>query len=161
MTRGRKPTHAALKVYRGNPGKRRVHADVAPPAITLPKAPEHFAKTSIALIILENGGQSYVNLLLDQAMNVPDTAVAATPAAAPTARQDTVVRRLVENYDLEGLVALTDQLTSDEAIQSYVREAAKPNPAISQAEQKATIAHFLLQQIGAETINRVTDTAVA
>ncbi len=123
-----------------------------------PKAPEHFAKTSIALMILENGGQSYVNLLLDQAMNQPDTAVLAT-AAAPPARQDTLIRRLVEEYDLDGLVALTNQLTDDEATQNYVREAAKPNPAISQAEQKATIAHFLIQQIGADTLNRVMDTA--
>ncbi|HRQ37186.1 MAG TPA: hypothetical protein PLD25_04630 [Chloroflexota bacterium] len=117
-----------------------------------PKAPEHFAKTSIALMILENGGQSYVNLLLDQAMNQPDTAVAT--AAAPPARQDTLIRRLVEGYDLESLVALTNQLTNDEATQNYVREAAKPNTGVSQAEQKATIAHFLIQQIGADAISR-------
>lgn len=117
-----------------------------------PKAPEHFAKTSIALMILENGGQSYVNLLLDQAMNQPDTAVAAAPLPA---RQDALIRRLVDGYDLEGLVALTNQLTDDEAVQEYVQLAAQPNPATSQAEQKATIAHFLIQQIGADAINRV------
>lgn len=43
MTRGRKPTHTALKVFRGNPGKRRVHADVAPPATAVPKAPDHLS----------------------------------------------------------------------------------------------------------------------
>lgn len=121
-----------------------------------PKAPEHFAKTSIALMILENGGQSYVNLLLDQAMNQPVTAVAAT-AAAPPSRQDTLIRRLVEEYDLDGLVALTNQLTDDEAVQEYVQLAAQPNPTISQAEQKATIAHFLIQQIGADAIGRATE----
>jgi hypothetical protein len=61
---------------------------------------------------------------------------------------------MVEGYDLDGLVALTNQLTDNEAIQNYVRDAAKPDPAISLAEQKATIAHFLLQQIGGETINQ-------
>ncbi|GIK56822.1 MAG: hypothetical protein HND44_08210 [Chloroflexi bacterium] len=118
-----------------------------------PKAPEHFAKTSIALMILENGGQSYVNLLLDQAMNQPGTAVAT--AAAPPARQDTLIRRLVDGYDLEGLVTLTNQLTDDEAVQEYVQLAAQPNPATSQAEQKATIAHFLIQQIGADALSRI------
>ena len=125
-----------------------------------PKAPEQFAKASIALIILENGGQTYVDLLLAQAMNPLDTAVPAT-AAAPPVRQDTLIRRLVEGYDLEGLVALTNQLTDDEATQNYVREAAKPNPAISQAEQKATIAHFLIQQIGADALSRATETATS
>src|SRR5690606_13607258 len=35
-----------------------------------PKAPENFAKSSIALMILENGGQAYVELLLTQAMQM-------------------------------------------------------------------------------------------
>lgn len=43
MVRGRKPTHAALKVFRGNPGKRRISPDAAPPAAALPKPPEHLA----------------------------------------------------------------------------------------------------------------------
>ncbi len=126
-----------------------------------PKAPEQFAKASIALIILENGGQTYVDLLLAQAMNPPGTAVAATAAAPPPARQDTLIRHLVDGYDLDGLVSLTNQLTDDEAVQEYVRLAAQPSPTISQAEQKATIAHFLIQQIGADAISRATDTAVA
>lgn len=60
MTRGRKPTHAALKVYRGNPGKRRIHADVAPPAITLPKPPEHL--TGEAKAAWERIGKQLVTL---------------------------------------------------------------------------------------------------
>lgn len=40
MTRGRKPTHPALKVLRGNPGKRRVSKDTARPAGALPPCPE-------------------------------------------------------------------------------------------------------------------------
>lgn len=119
-----------------------------------PKAPEHFAKTTVALMILENGGQSYVNLLLDQAMNQAQMPLA--PAAAPARlNQDAILRRVVEGYDLDGLVALTNQLTDNEAIRTYVREAAKPDPAIGQAEQKATIAHFLLQQIGGEAISQI------
>jgi hypothetical protein len=114
-----------------------------------PKAPEQFAKASIALMILENGGQTYVDLLLAQAMNHAEMAPSATPY-----RQEDLIRRLVEGYELEALVALTDQLTNDESIQKYVHDAAKPDPAIGQAEQKATIAHFLIQQIGSDTIYR-------
>jgi hypothetical protein len=114
-----------------------------------PKAPEKFAKTSVALMILENGGQAYVDLLLTQAMTHPGTAV---PIPAPP-RQEAVVRQLVDNYDVEGLVTLTDQLTKDNAIRDYVRAAAKPEAAISVAEQKATIAHFLTQQVGTEALH--------
>ncbi len=114
-----------------------------------PKAPEHFAKTSVALMILENGGQAYVDLLLAQAMN-------SMAAPLPPPRQDSLVRRLVDNYDLDSLVTLADSVTENEAIRTYVRDAAKPDDATGMAEQKATIAHFLVQQVGAETISQAT-----
>lgn len=41
MVRGRKPTHPALKILRGNPGKRRVAKDTAPAAGALPPCPPH------------------------------------------------------------------------------------------------------------------------
>jgi hypothetical protein len=114
-----------------------------------PKAPEQFAKTSVALMILENGGQAYVDLLLTQAMGQP-TMAAILPAPP---RQETIVRQLVDNYDVDGLVALTDQLTDNEAVRNYVRAAARPEATISVAEQKATIAHFLTQQVGPEALH--------
>lgn len=114
-----------------------------------PKAPEHFAKTSVALTILENGGQAYVNLLLNQAM---DADSAPSQPAQPTA--DKMVRQLVANFDIEELVALTEKLTDDENIRNYVRGAAKADPAINLADQKATIAHFLVQQIGTRSISQ-------
>lgn len=113
-----------------------------------PKAPEQFAKASVALLILENGGQAYVDLLLSQAM---DGAVAQTP---PTLSQDRVVRQLVDQYDLEGLVQLTGRLTQNEKIRRYVQAAAQPDPSTSTADQKATIAHFLVQQLGKETVHQ-------
>lgn len=41
MVRGRKPTHPALKVLRGNPGKRRVKTDKAPAASAVPACPKY------------------------------------------------------------------------------------------------------------------------
>ncbi len=119
-----------------------------------PKAPEEFAKTSVALTILENGGQAYVDLLLTQARS---SAHAATETAPPLT-QDALVRQLVSQYDLEGLVQLSDTLTDDENVRNYVQEAAKSHPNTSSADKKATIAHFLVQQVGAETINNAPST---
>lgn len=118
-----------------------------------PKAPEQFAKTSVALMILENGGQAYVDLLLNQAMHLPTAAV----QAAVPASQDALVRRLVEKYDVDGLVQLTEQLTDNENVRDYVRRAAEPDPTINSAEQKATIAHFLTQQLSGEAIQRAAE----
>jgi hypothetical protein len=114
-----------------------------------PKAPEHFAKTSVALTILENGGQAYVNLLLNQAMGITTS----QPASAPPS-SDNMVRQLLKNYDIDGLVQLTDKLTDDENVRNYVRNAAKSDQTINVADQKATIAHFLVQQIGIGPISQ-------
>lgn len=117
-----------------------------------PKAPEHFAKTSVALTILENGGQAYVNLLLNQAMG----ATTSQPASAPPS-SDNIVRQLLKNYDTDGLVQLTNELTDDENVRNYVRKAAKSDANINSADQKATIAHFLVQQVGTGPISQSLD----
>jgi hypothetical protein len=109
-----------------------------------PKAPASFARTSMALMILENGGQAYVDLLLNQ----PEAGV-----AKPTT-SEVVVKRLVEKYTLEQLVALALRLLTAPSEQTWVQEAAKPAAGVSEASQKATIAHFLVQRVGAETVLR-------
>lgn len=118
-----------------------------------PKAPEHFAKTSVALTILENGGQAYVDLLLNQAMDAVSTA---TAVASPT--PDKMVRQLVANYDLQQLVQMTQALTEDESVRNYVEQAAKPSPNINVADQKVTIAHFIVQQIGTDRVKEAMET---
>jgi hypothetical protein len=116
-----------------------------------PKAPENFAKSSIALMILENGGQAYVELLLTQAMQGLNPE--ATPMAKPTSA-DRLIWQLVENYSLAEMVQLTKKIARSESVVSYVIEAAKPDPDVKTANQKATIAHFLVQQIGAEPLQQ-------
>jgi len=114
-----------------------------------PKAPENFAKSSIALMILENGGQAYVELLLTQAMQglSPEAMALGKPSST-----DQLIWQLVENYSLPEMVTLAEKLCSSEKAIIYVREAAQPDPEANTANQKATIAHFLVQQIGVEPL---------
>ena len=116
-----------------------------------PKAPENFAKSSIALMILENGGQAYVELLLTQAMqNLSPEAV----AMGKPSTTEKLIWELVDNYSLPEMVALAEKLSTTEKAVNYVREAAQPDPEANAANQKATIAHFLVQQIGVEPLQK-------
>jgi hypothetical protein len=105
-----------------------------------PKAPTSFAQTSIALLILENGGQAYVNLLLSQ-----------TQAGPPP--PETLVKQLRDSCTLSDMVKLAEQTLTNAPTQlEWVRQAAAPTPDVSETSQKATIAHFLVQQVGREKI---------
>ena len=116
-----------------------------------PKAPENFARSSMALAILENGGQAYVELLLTQAMqNLSPEAMA---ALKPTSG-DKLIWQLVNQYSVAELVALTQKLSPSEKVVEYVTNAAKPDPTVNTANQKATIAHFMVQQIGLEPLQK-------
>jgi hypothetical protein len=119
-----------------------------------PKAPENFAKSSIALAILENGGQAYVELLLTQAMQglSPEAMAQLKPTTA-----DRLIWQLVDNYSLPEMVSLAEKLCDSEKAITYVREAAQPDPEANTANQKATIAHFLVQQIGVEPLQKELD----
>ena len=110
-----------------------------------PNAPENYAKSSLALMILENGGEAYVELLLDQAMHSLETAI--MPEATQT---EQVVEQLISQYTLAELVALTKEQTSDEKIIAYVEKAAQPDTATNPDTQKATIAYFMVQNIGTD-----------
>jgi hypothetical protein len=118
-----------------------------------PKAPEHFAKSSLALAILENGGQTYVNLLLNQAM----TGVVTEGFMPAELSEDELVRQLMSRHTLDELVTLTNQLTSDERLRGYVQRVAQTGNTSSTANQKATICHFLVQQLGSATIAAALD----
>ncbi|MCA9934088.1 MAG: hypothetical protein KC415_09205 [Anaerolineales bacterium] len=110
-----------------------------------PKAPEQFARTSIALMILENGGQAYVNLLLSQAAHMAD---AASGTAVTT---DSVLRELLQR-PLSEIVALAEQVSDVPEILEWVHKAAIPTPDTTEADQKSAVAHFLVQNVGAKRI---------
>jgi hypothetical protein len=112
-----------------------------------PKAPESFARASIALMILENGGQAYVDLLLDQAMNE-----AFTLAAPAAASENELVRKLMARLELADMPDFGRQLTDNEDIQNWVEAAAQPGA--NESSQKAAIAQFLTQQVGIERVER-------
>ncbi|VAW32001.1 hypothetical protein MNBD_CHLOROFLEXI01-2772 [hydrothermal vent metagenome] len=116
-----------------------------------PKAPENFAKSSIALMILENGGQAYVELLLAQAMEGLMPEAMGMTLSKPTSA-DKLIWQLVEEFSLEELVMLAKKLTPPEKVLAYIIDAAKPDPEVNIANQKATIAHFMVQQIGVEPL---------
>ncbi|MCP5097531.1 MAG: hypothetical protein GY943_18450 [Chloroflexi bacterium] len=119
-----------------------------------PKAPENFAKTSIALMILENGGQAYVELLLNQAGTEAEIE-AITPAKQSAEK---MVRYMVDHYSLEQLVHMSKDLTENPEILRWINEASRPAPETSEANQKAAIAHFMVQQIGSERISETMQT---
>lgn len=120
-----------------------------------PKAPENFAKTSIALMILENGGQAYVQLLLNQAMDASSPETLAGDVNSP----DRLVRRMVDTYSLPQLVEMANRLTDNETILKWVSEAAEPATETSEANQKAAICHFLINQIGYEKVQQAMQTS--
>ena len=105
----------------------------------------------MALAILENGGQAYVELLLTQAMQglSPEAMAAIKPTSG-----DQLIWQLVNQYSLEEMVELTKKLCQSEKVVDYVVQAAKPDPAVNTANQKATIAHFMVQQIGLEPLQK-------
>jgi hypothetical protein len=113
------------------------------------KAPESFARASMALMILENGGQAYVDLLLDQAMN--EASQGRTPIAD---REEQLTRQLMEQFDLDGLVDFCYHLTDNQRIREWVKEAAQPNAGANEPAQKAAVAQFITQQIGVEQVER-------
>lgn len=115
-----------------------------------PKAPENFAKTSIALLILENGGQAYVELLLNQAMQ--SSAPEALPMEMVTPEH--LVRHMVENQTLDQLLEMAHRLTDNAEILNWIEEAAEPAPETSEASQKAAICHFLINQVGFEKVQQ-------
>jgi len=49
---------------------------------------------------------------------------------------------------------LTNELTESEEIRNWVSQAARPSSEASQAQQKASIAHFLVQQVGLEAVGQ-------
>ncbi len=108
-----------------------------------PKAPDDFARASMALMILENGGQAYVDLLLSEAER--GTPKAITPESA--------AKQLAEKFSLDELVALATRLLTLEDEKKWVENTAKSAGA-AEAGKKAAIAHLLVQRVGVEAIMR-------
>jgi hypothetical protein len=99
-------------------------------------------------MVLENGGQAYVELLLNQAGATSQLESSPLLVQKPEA----LVREMVEKFSLDGLVKIGDGLTDNEEILTWIHNAAKPGSEASEANQKAAIAHFMLQQIGVEPV---------
>lgn len=109
-----------------------------------PKVPADLARASIALRILENGGQAYVELLLHQsATSVPGTV---TP--------ENLIKQMVDKYSLSELVALTKRLTSSPELHNWVEQAAQPTPDAPETSQKIAIAQRLMNEVGVEAVRQ-------
>lgn len=114
-----------------------------------PKAPESFARASIALMILENGGQAYVDLLLDQAMNE------VLPQDMPvSSSEEQLVRQIMEHLTLAEMTQFCRHVTDNAKICKWVHDAAQPDTDTNESSQKAAIAHLLIQQIGSERVQQ-------
>jgi hypothetical protein len=109
-----------------------------------PKVPTDLARASIALRILENGGQAYVELLLHH------------PAAGgPSAvTQETLVKQIVDKYSLPELVALTKSLTNLPELLDWVEQAAQPTPDAPETSQKIAIVQRLMNEVGVEAVRQ-------
>ncbi len=98
----------------------------------------------MALRILENGGQAYVDLLLYQAATSP----------LSTATPENLVKQLVDKYSLDELVSLTKRLTTSPEMQDWVKKAAKSTPDATETSQKAAIAQRLVKEFGVDAIQK-------
>ncbi|MBI3799319.1 MAG: hypothetical protein HY268_20430 [Deltaproteobacteria bacterium] len=110
------------------------------------QVPADLARASIALRILENGGQAYVDLLLHH----PATSVPGTVTL------ENLVKQMVDRYSLAELVALTKRLTNSPELQSWVEQVAQPNPEepAPEVSQKIAIAQRLMKEVGVEAVRQ-------
>ncbi len=108
------------------------------------KAPVHFTRAQMALSILENGGQAYVDLLLTP----PGAGAPAAPAPVSVAKQ------LIDKYSLEDLVNMTKRMTDSPEVHAWVEQAAQPTADMTETQRKAAIAQLLVQRAGAETVQK-------
>ena len=133
-----------------------------------PKFPIEAARTEIGLLILEVGGIAYVDLLVEarrESATPVATAVAeasrgaAAPAAAATASaggvtdSESVVKKLVE-MPLDDLASFGVNLLKASEDQDWVKKAAQPQGNITEVQQKAPIAYFLVSRLGGDSIMR-------
>lgn len=132
-----------------------------------PKFPIEAARTEIGLLILEVGGIAYVDLLVEARREsaTPVAAVAeasrgaAAPAAAATAPaggapdSESVVKKLVE-MPLDDLTSFGVNLLKASEDQDWVKKAAQPQSNITEVQQKAPIAYYLVSRLGGDAILR-------
>lgn len=133
-----------------------------------PKFPIEAARTEIGLLILEVGGIAYVDLLVEARREsaTPVAAAvaeasrgAAAPAAAASALaggatdSESVVKKLVE-MPLDDLVAFGSDLLKSSDEQAWVKKAAQPQSNITEVQQKAPIAYYLVSRLGGDAIMR-------
>jgi hypothetical protein len=69
--------------------------------------------------------------------------------------QSTLVRQLAAEHSLTGLIQLTHRLTEATDVRQWVEQAAAPSPEAREADQKAAIAYFLLQEIGEDKVRQM------
>ncbi len=115
------------------------------------ETPLDFKRAGMARLLVENGDAATINILLSQAI------VNVSEATSP----DNLVRRLVESYSLAQMVEFAERLTDAPDILEWVRKAAQPDPEVSAANQKAAIAHFLVQRLGVESVLKALEAASA
>ncbi len=108
------------------------------------KAPVHFTRAQMALSILENGGQAYVDLLLTP----PGAGAPAAPTPASVAKQ------LIDKYSLAELVNMTKRMTDSPEVHAWVEQAAQPTADMTETQRKAAIAQLLVQRAGAEAVQK-------
>jgi len=106
-----------------------------------PKAPANFARASMALMILEHGGQAYVELLLE-------------PPAVEQITPESVVKLLIEKYALNDLVARATRLLTLPAEQEYAQKIGQVAAGAPEAASKAAIANLLVQRLGVPAVLR-------
>ncbi len=120
------------------------------------QAPTDIARARIALFILETGGQAYVDYLLEQMQETgPPASGAAPPPAGPQlTAAESLVKQLVETLSLADLVALATRLISNPDLLGWMTQTAAPAPGVTEAQQKSAIAYRLVQEAGAEAVQR-------
>jgi hypothetical protein len=120
----------------------------------------------LGLLIMDVGGVGYVDLLMGARAPEPSAApsppTAPTPTAmpesaapepaspaAPAISSEAVVKRLVQ-LPLDELEALALNVLKTPEDKAWVKAAAQPSPGMPLVRQKAPIAYFVVEHVGAK-----------
>jgi hypothetical protein len=123
--------------------------------------PPEVIRPTIALSILENGGEGYTDLLI----HTTPTAPAPVQALAKAPERQVQIQELIDGYSLEQLGQICHQAIDEvipadaeerERLQSYVDDWLKADE-ISEHQRKMTLARFLIEKAGAKFVASLTE----
>lgn len=114
-----------------------------------PKVPPELARLNLGLLILELGGVAYIDLLAQTRAQADDSR-----GGGDTPQPDAVIKRLTDlPLDQLKATAVANLNTAEE--KARVESLAEPVPGLPEVTQRASIARYLVDRLGAERTSRL------